>query len=483
MRMRRLRTNLWLPDGVREQLARRPLRARYDAAQTTDDNKYHWAAADALSADAANSPEVRRIVRNRARYEVANNSYARGIVSTLAECLVGTGPRLQMTLPGSPETNRLIECEFAAWAQAVDLPGKLRVMACAKTVDGEAFALLKTNPKIDHAVKLDLLPIEADRVTTPDLWVRDRRNLVDGILLDQYDNPVEYHVLKEHPGDNFSWSAEYDRVPARNVIHYFRQDRPEQHRGISEMMPALPLFAQLRRYTLAVIAAAETAAEFALVIYTDSPPDGEAADCEPMDLVELEKRMATVLPGGWKISQIQAQQPATTYPDFKREILSEIARCMGVPRNVATGDSSDHNYSSARLDNLWFFKSLRVRRSLLINTALDRILRAWFEEAALVPELLSAELKRTPFSELPHQWFFDGDDHIDPVKEANAQRIRLLSHTTTLAHEFARQGRDWEAELEQRAREIAKAKSLGLPMVWESYLPQEAPEPQESEEV
>jgi len=32
----------------------------------------------------------------RARYEVANNAYARGIVLTLANDVIGTGPRLQM---------------------------------------------------------------------------------------------------------------------------------------------------------------------------------------------------------------------------------------------------------------------------------------------------------------------------------------------------------------------------------------------------
>ena len=52
------------------------IRARYDAAATTDANRKHWANADGLSADAAASPEVRRILRNRARYEAANNSYA-----------------------------------------------------------------------------------------------------------------------------------------------------------------------------------------------------------------------------------------------------------------------------------------------------------------------------------------------------------------------------------------------------------------------
>ena len=74
------------------------VRARFDAAQTTPDNRKHWSNADALVADAAASAEVRRTLRNRARYEVANNSYARGIVLTLANDVIGTGPRLQMLL-------------------------------------------------------------------------------------------------------------------------------------------------------------------------------------------------------------------------------------------------------------------------------------------------------------------------------------------------------------------------------------------------
>jgi len=53
-------------------LARRRVRAGFDSAETTDHSRCHWA-----RADAAASPEVRRTLRNRARYEVANNSYAR----------------------------------------------------------------------------------------------------------------------------------------------------------------------------------------------------------------------------------------------------------------------------------------------------------------------------------------------------------------------------------------------------------------------
>ena len=72
------------------------VRARFDAAQTTRDNWRHWSAADHLSADMEAAPEVRRTLRMRSRYEVANNSYARGLVQMLANDTIGTGPRLQM---------------------------------------------------------------------------------------------------------------------------------------------------------------------------------------------------------------------------------------------------------------------------------------------------------------------------------------------------------------------------------------------------
>ena len=90
----------------------RTVKARFDAAQTTADNARHWSAADALSADADASPEVRRILRTRSRYEVANNSYARGLVLMLANDTVGTGPRLQM-LGEDEELNDRIEAAFA----------------------------------------------------------------------------------------------------------------------------------------------------------------------------------------------------------------------------------------------------------------------------------------------------------------------------------------------------------------------------------
>ena len=66
------------------------------------------------------------------------------------------------------------------------------------------------------------------------------------------------------------------------------------------------------------------------------------------------------------------------------------------------------------------------------------------------------------FTFWPHEWFWDGFEHVDPVKEANAQSKRLENHTTTLADEYAKQGKDWEVQLRQRAREIDMMDELGL---------------------
>jgi lambda family phage portal protein len=436
------------------------LLGRYDAATTTVDNARHWSAADGLSAGASNSPEVRRVLRNRSRYEIANNSYARGISLTLANDCVGTGPRLQM-LTSDANANRLVEQEFIAWCDAIGLAEKLRTMRLARVSDGESFGLLTSNPRVDSPVQLDLKLIEAEQVTAPSFEL-DQPRYADGIRFDAYGNAISYDVSREHPGDGLlSLKDEFDTVAASSVIHYFRTDRPGQIRGIPDITPALPLFAQLRRFTLAVLAAAETAADFAGILYTDAPANGEADAAEPFEPIELEKRMLLTMPGGWKMAQMHSEQPATTFAEFKREILNEIARCLNMPFNVAAGNSSGYNYASGRLDHQTYFKSIRVEQSQMARTVLDRILSAWLGEAVLIEGYLPAAL-RTLDASFEHQWFWDGHEHVDPAKEANAQKIRLANHTTTLAHEYARQGRDWEAEIKQRAKELTMMRQLGL---------------------
>jgi lambda family phage portal protein len=400
-------------------------------------------------------------MRNRARYERANNSYLAGISATLANDLIGTGPRLQLN-SGDVEADRLAERLFFDWSWQVDLATKLRTMREAIVVDGEAFAMMISNPRLP-GVQLDLRLVEAEMVATPVQSVTPSvtvdGSIVDGLEFDASGNVLAYQVLSYHPGANYHVNAlNYQRVPAAQMIHWFRPIRPGQHRGVPEVAPALKLFAQLRRYTEAVVAAAETAADFAGFLRTNSPA-AEVDEVEAFAEMPIEKRTMVTLPDGWTFEQLKAEQPTTQFPAFVRQLLGELGRCLQLPFNVAALDSSSYNYASGRMDHQVYATTQRVMRDDLERRMLDRLLAAWVNEATLAGLLPEGV---PPFSEWDWSWQWDGKEHVDPAKEANAAETRLRTHTTTLASEYAKAGKQWDVELRQRAAEVALMKELGL---------------------
>lgn len=458
--------------------------SRYDAAQTTDENKNHWAAADGYSANAANSAGVRERLRNRSRYEKANNGYYKGLIRGRTNDTVGTGPRLQVDLPeryvdpdfqtplatGTPDLTpddlaRAVECKWAEWCRATSFTDKARVLADAEDTDGEGFALFVDNPAL-AGVRLDLRVIECDRVTTP--GVLQTATMIDGLELDAAGNPVAYHVLRQHPGDLlrlYTGTWAYDRVPADGVIHLFEQDRPEQARGVPLLTAALPLYAILRRYTLASLGAAELAAMIAGVIENPNAPIGDedatAPEFEAMDAVPFARNALLTLAGGQTAKAFKSEQPAPAYREFKSEVLTEAGRAAGENRNTATGSSAEYNYSSGRLDHLPRQRGIRIRRERLERKFLDRVFRAWLAEALLVPGYLPAGLP--PASEWKWKWQWDGFESIDPVKDATAQQIRKETGLTTDADELAAVGKDWREHYRQLARERKLRAELGIP--------------------
>lgn len=441
------------------------VRAKYDAAGSHADNRNHWQNADALSSIAANTPSVRKTLRNRARYEIANNSIASGIIGTLANDAIGTGPKLAIDLDDD-EACELIEDAFDAWASEICLGQKLRTMRQSRAQDGEAFGILTTNPMLMHPVKLDLRLVEAEQVATPGLS-KETADAVDGIVFDKFGNPTKYHVLKTHPGGGDA-TTQYDAIDAAFVLHWMREDRPGQKRGIPEIMPALSLFAQLRRYTQATIGAAETAADFAAILYTDAPANEDGEIAEPWEEIALQTRTMMTVPAGYKAQQFKPEQPTTTYADFKNEIVKEIARCVHMPLNVASGDSSGYNYASGRLDHQTYHRAIWLVRDDAEKLLLRKILLAWMDEAALAGVLPQG---LPPFAYIPVSWLWDGFEHVDPLKVASAQTIRLNNRTATMAEEMASNGVKWRQHMKQLARESSYMASLGLTRATDTATP------------
>jgi len=438
------------------------VRGSYDAAQYGTDSDNHWSWADSLNANASNDPQTRKTLRERARYEAANNGYCGGLIKKTGNDLIGTRPRIQLVIPGTDrKASRRIEKAFGKWARKARLGRKLRLLDNMALRDGEGFAILVRNPHMPAGgVQLDLRLYETDQVDTPFLDWSDPLAFPGG-RLDPQGNITEWHFLKVHPGSNVWWTdyLNYDTVGSRAVIHWMSPSRAGQLRGVPEILSSLTLYAYLRRYTLATVAAAETASNIAGVMKTNTvAPDGDGPDFTAMEDVPLPRGSLLTLPEGWDASQFKAEQPVTAYGAFKTEILTEAGTSVGAPQNISTGSSALYNYSSGRLDLGIYQRGIDVRRDDVVEPALDQIFAEWLDEASLIPGLIPDGLPLR--SEWTWQWYYDGFAAIDPQKEATGNKIRLENGETTLAKICAENGDDWEEILEQSAVEFSRRAEL-----------------------
>ena len=449
-------------------LTKIPVQSKYDIAQTTRNNRRYYANADLLSANAANSPEVRAIMRSRARYELDNNSWAKGMQLTLAKSIIGKGPRIQVT-DRNRDLSRKAELAWVRWSRKIRFASKLRTMRKARLADGEAFGMIGINKNLNTYPNVDLRLIEADQIGSPDrsyeALISDNE-LVDGIEYDSFGNESQFHLLQSHPGGNtLDLGLSSRRIAARQIIHWQREDRAGLHRATPEISPALPLFGMLRRHALAVVDAAETAADYAIIFSTDNlGPDGVAADVqESKDFgeIDIDRRMGTFLPDGWTANQLRAEQPTTMYDKFQRAVLNEIARCLEMPLNIATGNSGGYNMASGKLDGTIFESFVDVERDEAEIIVVERMFGVFIRQLTLLTEY--AEWRGSEDS-IEHQYFWDGKKPVDPAKQSTSEKIDLGSGTTNLSTIYASKGQDWEPQQKQAVIEkltlVQTAKAL-----------------------
>lgn len=468
--------------------ARRPrrgdLQAKYDAAQTFMGNQKHWSNADSLDPHSANSLTVRQTLRSRSRYEVIeNNPYLKGTVISLCNDFTGSGPKLQITDKRlTDERRRLIEKRWNDWGTRTRFRHKLWRMRLSKIVDGESFMMAYSRP-IDgqtDPVTLDFFVIEADRISSWEFqeYKNPEYNEVDGIRFDDYENPVYYGLLNQHPGGSVLTRIIADTnggqwIPSRYMIHWFRQERGWL-RGIPELTSSLPLCALLRRYTLAVVRAAEVAANFSAVLETELPPalaakawtdgSGNLLDDDPFDTFPLEMGLITALPWHTKLKQLQSEQPTTGYDDFVAALLREIIRPILVPYNRAAGTSEKSNMASSVVDDEFYKSGQQAERRDAEECILNPALSLWWEESTLLDSYLDDPVSDEPslsrissdfsVSVPDHVWRWDpiGVEHTDPEKVANSIKVMFDSGFITdrdiQESRFNRSIEDWQEDME-----------------------------------
>ncbi len=423
------------------------IHARFDAAQTGDEYKNYWANADALDADSANSRGVRLTLMKRSRYERGSNGYFDGMLKVHANYLVGKGPSLRLQ-SGSDVFNRIVETAWYNWSKRVKLRRKLHCMTLAKVSDGESFAILKSNPVLNDLVKLDLQLVEAEQVSSP-LLPFAMIGYIDGVRFDEFGNPIWYDVLRYHPGGQFFDVEKIaDKVPARNMLHWYSLERPGQHRGVAEMKSTLNTGAASRRWREATLTSAEIAAMLSVLLKTQMSPETGADLASPFSSIEMQRGMMTALPMGWDASQMRAEHPNATYESFHRAQVSEMGRPKCMPHNLGAGDSSSHNFASGKLDFTPYFKQLDVEREDANDSVLEPLFEQWFEEATL-----RYGWTQIPNRYPPHEWDWPEHPVADEQARASSNETKLRTGQITRTKLYSESGSDFEDELVVMARE------------------------------
>jgi capsid protein len=449
--------------------SRPALRAGHDAARTTDENRRHWNEADSLEVNSQLTPDVRRRLRNRARYEALNNCYMAGLIRTLVNDTVGTGPRLQMLTP-DPKLNASIQDLWRVWAAAADWALTCRVNCGVRYLAGECFGVFRDSKRLEQLglpVTLDLRLLEPDQVTDGYSGMLFNTKGDDGIVCDDDGDVVGYRILKRHPGDNrpFGFDLRPETIDARNVTHWYVPERPGQLRGYPPVAPALPIFAQLRRFTQATLTAAEVAAMLAGVLeLPEAQPDTGAPEVEyeTMDTIELVRGMLLTVPAGGKVTQFKPEQPTTNHQAFIDVKLRECGRVLNVPFGKMAGDHSKYNYSSGRLDDNPYWDDRDIERQAMEAKFFNPALYRWYEFAKYaIPGLIAYEGQ---WWKLNHCWHYRAKPTADPVKDGNADEINLTNATDDLAAIAARDGTTVEALLDGRKRVLEMFQERGLPL-------------------
>lgn len=400
-------------------------------------------------------------LRFRSRDLRRNNPFASRAVSAIANNIVGYG--ITPTPVGRTKTQkRRAKEKWEAWANSTDcdfggqltLPEQIQ-LAAETIVDSGEVIIRRRHPRVSDGldVPLQIQILEPDHLDDHKDGAIENRlakagRFVQGIEIDGRGRRQHYWLFPDHPGLDNAWrSLNSEPVPAHDIAHGYRVDRPGQMRGVPWSAPVL---LRLRNYDEtedAYIERQKIAACFSVFLYDDDPM-GAAKQAGGAEMIErIEPGTIQRLPPGLR-AEFANPGGVDGYREFADVNLHAIAAGYGVPYEVLTGDFSQVNFSSARMGWLEFQRSLeRWRWQMVIPQLMERIWQ-WFIEAGIVAGHWDEQI--------PAEWTAPRREMIDPVKETRAAKDAVRSGMKSWQETLREMGYDPD----QVAKELAEDRDL-----------------------
>lgn len=424
--------------------------ANYDAA-TTGNRGASWrrssSDADAASAARARMAFVGRdMIRNtplafRAQQVIANNVIGDGIIWKVSGGEERVQEKFRISLKKHFDTTS-IDADGRS-----NLYGLQRLVMNAVVADGEVLIRRRRRQRSDgfalpfqiEVVEIDHLDTSRDGLTTgvpSDNWVRE------GIEYNAIGQRVAYWLFREHPGSTRRMVRNLMsyRVPASEIIHVYRQDRPKQMRGVSWFAPVALALQDLADGQDAQIMRQKIAACFAAFrIAPEADYQATTTSTEP-DVAGLASlvpgRIQNLAPG--EDIKFSAPPSVDGYDTFTRLVLQTVASGLGITYEALSGDLSQVNFSSARMGRMEMDRHVSAWQWLTLIPQMMQPIASWAMEAWNLSNPVRIDGDLTVDWVPPHRML------VDPAREIAALRDEVKAGFASRQGQIRRLGYDPE---------------------------------------
>ncbi len=412
-------------------------------------------------------------VRARSRDLSINNDYYTKYLQLITSNVVGhSGIRQQSRIidfNGKPDTvaNNKVETAFKDWGKKCEITGKLSWIDAQSMFiesvarDGEVLVKKVRSRKYKYGFTLQFL--EADLLNENYNEVYKNGNQIKmGIEVDKFGAPVAYHLSQQLPGSDtyFTSTGNYIRVPASDIIHAFRVERPTQTRGYPWGVAAFTRMKNLEGYEEAAITAARIGAS-KMGFYTT--PDGKYVGDDEVDntpISEVEPGIFEVLPEGMSFENFNPDYPHNEFDAFMKRTLKGISSGLGVPYVSIASDMEGVSYSSIRQGELEARDYWRTLQKWMIDNFMMPVFDEWLASALLTQDLTLPSDKFEKFSAA--QWQPRGWAWVDPTKDVKAKVLEIETGLKSKSEVIGEMGGDYIDTQTKLAEEQEIEKGLGL---------------------
>lgn len=437
------------------------LSMNYDAA-SRGRRTLAWAAPGS-SADAAAGQGARERIRNMARDFVRNRPYAHRGLEVITSNVVGSGIAFSAA-NNSPARKVEVEKVLRQFFRPsmLDAQGQHGLAAMQRMVmnatveDGEV--LIRRRWRRGSYAKDLPLPFQVEVLEADylDTWKTGHAGnpVIDGVEFGPTGRIEAYHLWREHPGGTISrFNLQSTRVPAADIIHVRRADRPGQARGVSWFAPVMLTLGDLSDYQESEIVKQKMAALMVGFIESEedtslvSATSDEAA--EQLGLQNLEPGTFVELAGGQKINFSTPPTVQGTYDPFMRQNLAAVAVGLGITYEALTGDMTRVNFSSGRMGRMEMDRNIEAWQQLIMIGQFCEGLEGWIDEAwHMRPALGPADLTLS--------WTAPRRVLIDPTKEIPAMIKEVDAGLTSRRRAQRQLGRDPDVIRQEIAEDRAE---------------------------